>query len=89
MEQRTPNKDELKLIIDNALLEQEKRITKSLNDSLATQNETYLQHIVDMNGRLTKVEVKTSQFKGLVAGAASASAVISGLITFLITQLMK
>lgn len=96
MEHTTPTKDELKLIIDNSLLEQEKRITKSLSESLSEQNKIYMDNILSLTNRISKVEgrqdrqdEKIKGFKGVVASASAASAVLSGLIGFFIGQLTK
>lgn len=94
MDHTTPNKDELKLIIDNALLEQEKRITKTLNDSLSDQNKMYMDNIVALTDRVSKVEGRQDRqderlkgIKGIIATASAASAVLSGLIGFFIGQI--
>lgn len=89
MEHVTPTKDELKLIIDNALLEQEKRITKSLGDSLDGQNKIYMDNIVKLTERVSKVESKQDSFKGLIASVTAASSVLSGLVGFFIAQITK
>jgi len=94
MDHTTPNKDELKLIIDNALLEQEKRITKSLNDSLSDQNKMYMDNILSLTDRVSKVEGRQDRqderlkgMKGVIATTSAASAVLSGLIGFFIGQI--
>lgn len=96
MDHTTPTKDELKLIIDNSLLEQEKRITKSLNDSMSDQNKIYMDNILSLTERVSKIEgrqdrqdEKIKGFKGVVATASAASAVLSGLVGFFIGQITK
>lgn len=96
MDHTTPTKDELKLIIDNALLEQEKRISKSLSDSLESQNKTYMDNILDLTTRVSKVESRQDRqdermrgFKGLIATVAAAASILAGLVGFFIAQLTK
>lgn len=96
MEHTTPTKDELKLIIDNALLEQEKRITKSINDTLSDQNKTYMDHIVTISNRVSVLETnhtvldnKLRSTKGTTATIAAAFGVFTGFIGFLIAQLTR
>lgn len=89
MEKNIPTKDELKLIIDNALLEQEKRITASLNESITTQNKTYMDHILTLNTRVTKLESAIKNVKSVAATFAAAASVVSGLLGFFIAQLTK
>jgi len=83
----TPSGQEIKLIIDNSLLEQEKRITKTLGDSLDSQNKIYMDQIVSITGRVSKLEVKIDGFKGLIASVAAATSVFAGLIGFFIAQI--
>lgn len=96
MDHTTPTKDELKLIIDNSLLEQEKRITKSINDTLADQNKTYMDHIVSLTSRLSAVETNQKLYdqrlkgaKGTTATIAAAFGVFTGFVGFLIAQITK
>ncbi len=89
MEHTTPTKDELKLIIDNSLLEQEKRLTKTLGEALQNQNKIYMENILKLSDRVTRIEARQDSFKSLVATASAASGVFSGLIGFFIAQLTK
>jgi hypothetical protein len=90
----TPNSNEVKLIIDNSLLGLEKRMTKSITDTLTDQNKTYMTEIVKITGDLARLDARVEQhsekirsFKGLVATVSSVTGVLGGLIGFFIAQL--
>jgi hypothetical protein len=96
MEHTTPTKDEIKLIIDNSLLELEKRMTKSLGESLSEQNRMYMDNILSLSERVTKIESRQDRqderikgFKGLIATIAAASSVVAGFLGFLISQITQ
>lgn len=90
----TPSGNEIKLIIDNSLLELEKRFSKTISDALSEQNRTYLKEIVNitkdvatLNAKVDQHEEKLKGVKGMVATVASVSTVLGGFIGFLISQI--
>lgn len=94
MDQLTPTKDEIKLIIDNSNLEMEKRVTEKMQSSLKEFSETitsnsqmYLDHIVLQEKRLTTVENQIKVLKTRLAVVGSAATALGGLVGFFISQL--
>lgn len=94
VDRSTPTKDEIKLIIENSLLELEKRMTKSINEALLEQNRTYMTEIVAITEKVAKHDVKLqihtdkiNGFKTLVATVSTATGVLGGFVGFLIAQL--
>jgi hypothetical protein len=92
----TPSNETIKLIIDNSLLEQEKRISKTINDTLSEQNRTYMTEIISLTKELTKLsgrvdahDTKIKSFPILVSWVAAACAALGGLVGFFVNQLVK
>lgn len=95
-----PSKSEIKLLIDNALLEQEKRITKEMREELANQtknltdaiekqNSLYSGQIISLNKDVTKLESAVKALKIQMAVVGTASLSVGGLVGFFIAQLVK
>lgn len=94
MDQLTPTKDEIKLIIDKSNLEMEMRVTKEMQSSLkefsetiTSSNQMYLDHIVQQEKRLTTLENQVKVLRTRLAVVGSAATAFGGLIGFFISQL--
>lgn len=96
----TPTVGEMKLTIDNSLLEQEKRITKEFRDELAAQtknltaaidkqNLLYSKQIIDLTAEVATLKVKVSTINTRIAVVGSVCTALGGLIGFFIAQLVK
>lgn len=95
MDQVTPTKDEIKLIMDNSNLALEARITekiqktmKDFGDTITSNNKMYLDHIVDQENRLTKVEndVRVVRNRQWVFGSVGTA--LGGILGFFVSQLV-
>lgn len=96
MNNQAPNKDEIKLIVDNSILALEGRMTEKINAALTSQNKLYLDEILAITKQITSMETRQNRFderlkahRGLITTVAAAAGVISGFIGFLIGQLNK
>ena len=94
--QTAPSINEIKLTMDNSLLEMEKRMTKTFSDSLTAQNSIYMKQIVELVGKVSTIEARQDShtnsikgFKGLVATVSSVTGVLGGLVGFFISQLVN
>lgn len=96
----TPTVSEMKLTIDNSLLEQEKRITKEFRDELAEQtknltaaidkqNLLYSKQIIDLTAEVATLKVKVSSINTRIAVVGSVCTALGGLIGFFIAQLVE
>lgn len=74
-----PTKDEIKLLIDNSLLEQEKRLSKEfrtelenqtnrLTNSIDKQNGLYAGQIVELNKDIATLNTVVDNLKGRISG---------------------
>jgi ribosomal protein L17 len=94
----SPTSNEFKLMLDNAMLEMEKRFTKTLTETLATQDSKYMDKLVtltketailasrqDLHEQNVKNNFKT--FKASVTAIVGAATTLSGLVGFFIGQL--
>lgn len=94
MDQLTPTKDEIKLIIDNSNLELEKRVTEKMQSSLkefgmtiTTNSQMYLDHIVRQGDRLTTVENQVKAWNIRLGVVGSVATALGSLMGFFISQL--
>lgn len=96
----TLTRDEVKLTIDNSLLEQEKRLSKEfrselelqtqkLTDAIDKQNSMYSNQIIQLNKDVTELKGKISNMKTQIAVVSSVCTALGGLIGFFISQLVK
>ena len=87
-------KTEAKLLIDNALLEQEKRLSKEFRDELDTQttklidavekqNKLYSEQIINLNKDVATLNTVVSALKGRISNVKSQITVIGASCTVL------
>lgn len=91
-----PGINEIKLTMDNSLLEMEKRMSKTISETLTDQNGIYMKQIVELTAKVATHEAildshtnSIKGFKGLVATVSSVTGVLGGLIGFFISQLVN
>lgn len=91
---------EVKLLVENALLEQEKRITKEirvelqdqtnkLTGAIDKQNLMYSEQIIGLNREVTALQIRVSSIKNQVAVVGAVCSALGGLIGFFVAQLIK
>lgn len=89
-----PTKDEIKLLIDNSLLEQEKRITKEMRAELETQtnrltnvvekqNQLYSDQIIMLNKDVATLNSVVDNLKGRISGIKAQMLVVATACTTL------
>lgn len=89
-----PTKDEIKLLIDNSLLEQEKRLSKEfrqelevqtnrLTSSIDKQNGLYAGQIVELNKDIVKLNGVVDTLKSRVSGIRAQMVVVATACTTL------
>lgn len=89
-----PTKDEIKLLIDNSLLEQEKRLSREFRQELETQtgrltsaidkqNGLYANQIVELNKDIVKLNTVVDNLKNRVSGIKAQMVVVGTACTTL------
>lgn len=100
MEHTTPNKDEIKLLIDNALLQNNEKINKSIDamgdkvtNAVSATTQTFLTELTKVVGKQGAMQVeidtlksKVSNIWGKFISIGGALVSLTALVTFLITK---
>ena len=93
-DQNIPSSQTIKLIVDNSNLELEKRMSKSISETLSEQNQVYMTQIINITKDVTELQVRVNghndrinSFKGIVATVSAISAAVTGLVSFFIAQI--
>ncbi len=93
MEHTTPNKDEIKLLIDNALLKNNEQLidkfTKALEEKMnpaLSEVITLAEKVGTLKGELDTMKLKLSNIWGKFIGIGAALASLTALVTYLLTK---
>ena len=89
-----PTKDEIKLLIDNSLLEQEKRLSKEFRSELEVQttrltnvvekqNQLYSNQIIMLNKDVATLNTVVDSLKGRISGIKAQMVVVATACTTL------
>lgn len=98
MEQTTPNKDEIKLLIDNALLQNNEKINKSIEamgdkvtSAVTLTTQTFLSELTTistkqgvMQGQIDTLKTKVGNLWAKMIGIGAACITVGGFVGFLI-----
>lgn len=89
------NENSFKLLIENALLEQEKRITKEYRAEMIIQTDRFASLVEVHNGNLqtmstslVKLEIKVDQLKVRIWAVGVACSTLGGFVGFFISKLI-
>lgn len=93
-EKVNPTKDEIKLLIDNSLLEQEKRLSKEFRSELEVQttrltnvvekqNQLYSDQIIMLNKDVATLNTVVDSLKGRISGIKAQMVVVATACTTL------
>lgn len=87
MEQTTsPTKDEIKLLIDNALLQNNERMVDKFTKALDEKMNPTLNEVVNLAKEVGVMKSKVSNLWGKFIGIGAAISVVTALVTLLFTQ---
>lgn len=86
MEHTTPNKDEIKLLIDNALLQNNERMYEKFTKALEDKMTPTLSEVVNLAKDVGALKTKVSNIWGKFAGISAALVSLTALVTYLLTK---
>jgi uncharacterized protein YoxC len=103
MEHTTPNKDEIKLLIDNALLQNNEKINKAIDESatkvtqaVTLTTQTFLTELTTiatkqgaMQGEIDSLKSKLGNLWAKMIGVGAACTTLGGLVGFFIEALSR
>lgn len=103
MEHSTPNKDEIKLLIDNALLQNNEKINKSIEamgdkvtSAVTLTTQTFLSELTTiatkqgvMQGQIDTLKTRVGNLWAKMIAISAASITLGGFIGFLIELINK
>lgn len=85
-EHMSPTRDEIKLLIDNSLLQNNERVVDKLTQAMDAKMNPAFNEMMKLAQKVGGLETKVSNLWGKFIGIGSAIAVITALVTLLITR---
>ena len=86
MEHTTANKDEIKLLIDNALLQNNERMYEKFTKALEDKMTPTLSEVVHLAEDVGSLKTKLSNIWGKFIGIGTGLVTLTALVTFLLTK---
>jgi len=86
MEQQVPTNSEIKLLIDNALLQNNERMYDKFTKALEEKMNPTLNEVVVLAGKVGSLETKLSNVWGKFIGIGAGLVTITALVTFIFAR---